>query len=329
MKSTQPLVSVIIPCYNVEEFIFNTIKKITKQTYQNLEIICIDDGSTDSTGVKLREVNEKYGISVYAQNNKGAALARKLGVDKAKGEYIVFIDADDYIENRAIEYSISYMNKNLNRVDSVVWEFHTTNGITSKPFVIYEHERVLDGQEAFLNTIGTWKITGMGVFKREIIKQAYNQYSFSSIDSYNSDEYITRLIFLCCASIATLKIKYFYYNNEASTTRKFSKGWLKVFQTNELIKKLMKKEGVYKEYKLKIIDQQSTDVVKLYFGYRNNKSLMSASEKIEFSKECMKGVKSFSVLEYLSWCFWSRKKIKNKLGFIYSCMYFCLQRFVL
>ena len=95
----QYLVSVIVPVYNVEKYVRKCIESIIKQTYQNLQIILIDDGSTDRSG----KICEKYAgidarIEVIHQRNSGSVKARKAGLLLAKGEYIGFVDADDYVE---------------------------------------------------------------------------------------------------------------------------------------------------------------------------------------------------------------------------------------
>lgn len=100
-----PLVSLIIPTYNLEKYIEQCLDSILTQTLKNIEVICIDDGSKDSTLEILKKYAEKDGrISVYAQKNGGAASARNFAVTKALGEYIYYIDGDDYLaHNKALE----------------------------------------------------------------------------------------------------------------------------------------------------------------------------------------------------------------------------------
>ena len=96
--------SVIIPCYNVEKYIENTVKTVLNQTYKDFEIILIDDGSKDSTLAilnHLKETDDK--IKVFTQPNKGVSYTRNRGIDIAKGEYIYFLDADDEIKNTLFE----------------------------------------------------------------------------------------------------------------------------------------------------------------------------------------------------------------------------------
>lgn len=99
------LVSVIIPMYNREDYIEKCIESIQAQTYQNLEIIVIDDNSTDSSYNKVKKIAEKdFRIKLYKNINKGVSNARNLGIEKSTGRFIQFVDSDDYIkENMIIE----------------------------------------------------------------------------------------------------------------------------------------------------------------------------------------------------------------------------------
>lgn len=93
-----PLISVIIPVYNVEKYLHRCLDSVIAQTYQNLEIICVDDGSVDESG----KICDQYAvrdarIKVIHQENQGLSAARNRGLDAAEGEYIAFVDSDDYI----------------------------------------------------------------------------------------------------------------------------------------------------------------------------------------------------------------------------------------
>lgn len=97
-------ISVIVPVYNVEAYIEKCVEKIENQTYKNFELILVDDGSSDNSGTLCDELSRKYSnISVYHQKNSGASAARNKGIDNAVGEFIVFCDSDDYIDNNMLQ----------------------------------------------------------------------------------------------------------------------------------------------------------------------------------------------------------------------------------
>ncbi len=98
------LISVIIPIYNVEKYLTKCVESIIMQSYKNIEIILVDDGSPDKSGALCDEFAEKdKRITVIHQKNKGLSGARNSGLEIAKGEYILFIDSDDWIDKTFIE----------------------------------------------------------------------------------------------------------------------------------------------------------------------------------------------------------------------------------
>lgn len=99
----QPLVSVIIPVYNVADYLGACLESVCQQTYTNLEIILIDDGSTDGSLDRVRDlIQADARVRVLTQTNQGAAAARNRGLDEAKGDYILFVDADDWVTPEAV-----------------------------------------------------------------------------------------------------------------------------------------------------------------------------------------------------------------------------------
>lgn len=98
------LVSVIVPIYNIVEWLPRCVNSIRKQTYRNLEIILVDDGSTDNSGAMAEKFAlEDKRVRVFHKENGGVSSARNLGIEKARGEYIGFVDSDDYIEPEMYE----------------------------------------------------------------------------------------------------------------------------------------------------------------------------------------------------------------------------------
>ena len=106
----KPLISVIIPIYNTGDSAVKLLNKLTKQSYENLEIICVDDGSKDDSFDLVAEFirqsklkNKNLNMTILRQKNQGAAGARNLGLKKASGEYVTFIDSDDEVKKTHIE----------------------------------------------------------------------------------------------------------------------------------------------------------------------------------------------------------------------------------
>lgn len=102
-----PIVSVILPVYNVETFLHECLSSLIKQSLSDIEIICIDDGSSDSSDRILESyaLNDSR-VKVLKQENKGAALARNLGLSVSKGKYVIFLDSDDYFDSQLLEKTV-------------------------------------------------------------------------------------------------------------------------------------------------------------------------------------------------------------------------------
>lgn len=113
-KTNDSLVSIIIPAYNAEETLGNTLTSVLKQDYKNIEVLIINDCSTDKT----QEIAENFcslhsGFYLFNQpNNQGVAAARNMGITLAKGDYLCFLDADDYWEGKKLTQQLAFMLEN-------------------------------------------------------------------------------------------------------------------------------------------------------------------------------------------------------------------------
>ena len=145
-----PLISIIIPVYNVEKYLKECVDSCINQTYKNLEIILVNDGSTDSSGVLCDDLEKKDNrIKVIHKQNGGLSSARNAGLDVATGNYICFLDSDDWMNVRAIEESLLLSIKY--NADIVFWscikEFenrseHYKVCPTTKPIEVFENHQL-------------------------------------------------------------------------------------------------------------------------------------------------------------------------------------------
>lgn len=116
--------SVIVPVYNVEDYLRTCIESILAQTVEGYELILIDDGSTDASPAIMQEYARKYEhITVYRQENKKLGAARNAGIERAKGEYILFVDSDDCIARNCLE--VLYKKAKRNNLDVLLYDART------------------------------------------------------------------------------------------------------------------------------------------------------------------------------------------------------------
>ncbi len=113
MYQNYPLVSIVVPIYNTERFLDRCLKSITGQTYTDLEIILVDDGSTDtSSDIAERYESKDKRVHLIKQANKGASSARNTGLDTAHGDYVMFVDSDDWIDPNMVETLLNDIKEN-------------------------------------------------------------------------------------------------------------------------------------------------------------------------------------------------------------------------
>lgn len=148
------LVSIIIPCYNSEQYISETLDSLIEQTYQNWECIIVDDNSTDQSWDIMESYQQSYPekISIYRNPKKGACAARNFGTVHARGEFIQYLDADDLLKANKIEMQLSILKKNPNSIiycDKVDFEITCTkiDKICSNDVKKYSPLDFLLGQE--------------------------------------------------------------------------------------------------------------------------------------------------------------------------------------
>ena len=120
------LISVIIPAYNCSKLIPNAIESVLGQTYSNLELIVVDDGSTDNTAeIILNYKNYNNNMKYIYQNNGGVSKARNTGIKQSVGEYIAFLDADDIWDKNKLEIQMKVIN-NCKNIDMIFSSFKNT-----------------------------------------------------------------------------------------------------------------------------------------------------------------------------------------------------------
>jgi glycosyltransferase involved in cell wall biosynthesis len=123
-----PLVSVLIPCFNAGAFIGETLESVLRQTWPSIEIVIVDDGSTDNSAEVIAEF-ARASVTVVTQANKGAAAARNHAFERCSGDFIQFLDADDVLSPAKLEVQLARLFDHPNAVAAAPWEpFYTTIG---------------------------------------------------------------------------------------------------------------------------------------------------------------------------------------------------------
>ena len=141
-----PKVSIIVPVYNVERYLRQCLDSLVNQTYQNIEIICVDDGSTDASSEILTEYALKNSkVRVIRQENSGLSVARNVGFSFATGKYVMYVDSDDWIDVCTCEKAVFKAEEHA--ADLVMWPYIREFPNRSAPKVIFSEEKTFHAAE--------------------------------------------------------------------------------------------------------------------------------------------------------------------------------------
>ncbi len=170
------LISIVVPVYKVEKFLARCVNSLTQQTYRHLEIILVDDGSPDNCGRLCDELSQKDPrIKVYHKENGGLSDARNYGVSKATGQYVSFIDSDDYVSSNYIEYLYGLLTKHAADISCCLFLKTDADTVAYSCNDRLPLEQVLSGREACKELFGPlylYLVVAWGkLYKTEIVKK--------------------------------------------------------------------------------------------------------------------------------------------------------------
>lgn len=271
-KTKNPLLSTIIPIYKVEKYLDRCLESVTNQTYKNLEIILVDDGSPDNCPKMCDDWAKKdKRIRVFHKQNGGVSSARNLGIEKSTGDYITFVDSDDTIELETYEKSIKKMKKDVDTVFFKMKLFYPEKTIENDEYNLKLLEENKDNICPFYykkqnkHTSGNANIMGSCwrvLFNSKVIKE--NNFAFNQNLYYQEDkEFLLRYLLYCKKVSVVDEYLYNYYLYETSASRNI-KTYLKLAPNlNALFfeesKTILANPTLTKKEKKKIIKSAATD----------------------------------------------------------------------
>lgn len=220
------MISVIVPVYNGEKYIKECIESIVNQKKINIELIIINDGSTDNSHSIIKEYKKKYSnITYIKQNNHGVVYTRKEAIKYATGEYIMFVDADDYIKEGMLQQMYEFAKKN--NIDYVRCNYciKRNKKITKHNFA-FENEKIYQIKEfsptIYKEIINTHNLTSIWatIIKKDIIKKVLENQSENYIFA---EDYLANLMIIDnIKNIGFIDYDYYVYRqNPTSITKTF------------------------------------------------------------------------------------------------------------
>lgn len=256
-----PKFSIIIPVYNVEKYIIKCLDSVFNQTEKDFEVIVVNDGTKDNS----IELIKHYNIKIINQKNQGLSAARNRGVKEAKGEYLLFLDSDDYLENDTLKQISKSLENNPDIVRFQIRE-------------VYEDGKKMDyKEERFKNKSGVeaFKLITKYHFVENawcyaIKREYYNNYKFSfKVGTYHEDYGLIPLIILKANKVNSISyIGYNYVQRQGS-----------IMNSNDYQKTRKKVDDFYNHYRYLLEEAKKTNLDISYFiSFISNSLILKITE---------------------------------------------------
>lgn len=270
------LVSIVIAAYNIENYISRCIKSVVNQTYKNIEIIIVNDGSSDNTlNIIMSYAADDNRIKIINQENKGLIEARKSGYKYVRGEFLLFIDGDDWIEDNTVEVLFQYAKEKAADIVQYKCIFEYDNGEkvldwdkNIGEFLEYEYLK-----QCFLGNIhhNIWS----QFIRKGFIEE--NRVKFPKDISYGEDLALTISLAINEPKVIVIdKYLYHYYQRSTSLSNDISKSILDIGKATEFIKSELINHGLQElfkeEFEYMAFRQNFYSRRKLIFGVKGNLS---------------------------------------------------------
>lgn len=272
-------VSVIVPVYKAEKYLDICLDSLINQTFEDFEVICVNDGSPDNCINILRNYSKLDSrIKIFSQKNQGLSSARNTGLKYAKGEYITFVDSDDFLSPIALERM--YTNITENNSD---YMFSYVYQVYPDRLFYWELPNIKDFQKHIYSPVFNENVLGADFYLKFIYSAWAKMYRHEFIKDFSFPE---GLIFEDMPFFANCYLRaerisydfsplYFYRKSENSIITSAGKNFLDIFEINKLTTKVFKEAGKYEKYKtILLVSQMETVLIRTMETKGNTKREM-------------------------------------------------------
>lgn len=208
------MISVIVPLYNIEIYLCRCIDAILKQTYEDFELLLIDDGSTDSSG----KICDSYAsldsrVRVFHKENEGVAKARNYGLERTKGEYITFIDADDYVGKEYLKILIDSVQMYHVELSVIAWECTRLEKISENK---NSNRHILLTREEMFKQLLVGDTINVAPWGKLFRKQLFTGFVFPTVTVYEDYLTIPYIMDQCDSCVYNTAKEYYYFQRDGS-----------------------------------------------------------------------------------------------------------------
>ena len=268
-----PKISILVAVYNSAVYLPQCLDSLLGQTLHDIEVLCVDDASTDNSLAILRQYAERdTRVKVFAlDENHGIAFARNVALSNASGEFICFVDSDDWLGPNALEAVCKTFTDD---VDSVLFQvvLHYADG-SEKTYPMPPFE-ALSGERAFVDSL-TWKIHGVYAIRGDI----HHTYPYDDTLLTYSDENVTRIHYLKSRKVAFCEGVYYYRQHTSSTTHNISVRRFDFLLANESMRRQLLSLGASEETLRCFETVRWLNLVGLYMFYYLHRHELSLTDR--------------------------------------------------
>ena len=248
-------VSVVVPVYNAKEYISRCVDSIISQSLDNIEIILVDDGSTDGSSEICDDYAKRdHRVRVIHQKNSGSGAAYDSGLDAANGEYVAFVDNDDYIEPEMYETLYQVASKNDIDVVKSLYYMHSKRhevgekGDFKNPFDNSKNifDKKITDRFAVVNFYIKWLSHWSSIYRRQLLKKYNIRFNDENLGASASDTGFVFFVF-CYMSSVYITSKEFYHSDKSYRGKSFKKGYdsaIMVLKEHLYINREIRKRGI-------------------------------------------------------------------------------------
>lgn len=299
MKNVPSKISIIVPVYNVENYLAKCLDSLVNQTYQNIEILVVDDGSTDDSGKIISDFSGKFPekIRSFYKENGGLSDARNVGIDNATGDYIGFVDSDDYVVETMFEEMLDLAEKhsaemvicNLQKVDESGNVVQKLTQIPNMP------ERIdLETHFSVFSDISYFACNKL--FKKELFETK----RFKKGISFEDIQLIPQLLLECKTIAQTQNFHYQYLERQNSISKTHNEKGLDILQAVEDVEVAFEK-SIYSHNKKELKNFQILEGIYTFLAYlafvKNENLFYEMSYKLDVFRK-KKAIKIKDILSY-------------------------------
>ncbi len=209
------LVSVIVPVYNVEMYLHRCIESVLAQTYKEIELILVDDGSLDQSGKICDEYGKRENVKVFHEENKGQSSARNVGLDNATGKWIIFLDSDDFMEREFVSYMLGLCHKYHVKIAQCGAIRGKEDHFPEESSQVLEKKWNFD--ELYASATRQYRSV---VWAKIYDAELYNDYRFPVGMIFEDEDAVFKIMYQAGEVIISNRHLYYYFMSEQSTLRK-------------------------------------------------------------------------------------------------------------